>query len=256
MSSDKLCYMQDKSCGGCCYDDISEMGKEGLGEIFRYRRLCFKMFLNGRNDVAGYDSEISKREKIATIETDGVNIACAYLGFLNDRETHVGCLAHPEMNGGVDLRDHGFYRSAKLCEDFFCSTAELYQSLTLQEKELFKVLVSDWTWHELSNRASLLGLMKNFVKGKETIALELKTREIQPKNIVEMKGLIERALEEVKSLEKNTSSQMEPRIQEPDFDKQKSDLKSITLFTKLLKDSAIIFWKSFKKAFLFHNREL
>jgi len=159
-----------------------------------------------------------------------------------------------EMNGGVDLRDHGFYRSAKLCENFFCGTAEMYQTLMLQERELFKILVSDWTWYELSNRASILVLMKNFVKGKETITLELKTREIQPKNIVEMKGLIERTLEEVKSLEKNTSSQTKPKIQEPDFDKQKSDLKSITLFTKLLKDPALVFWKGFKRAFFFRQR--
>ena len=254
MSSDKLCYMQDKSCGGCCYDDISEMGKEGLVDIFRYRHLCFKMFLNGRNDVAGYESEILKREEIATIETDGVSIACAYLGFLNDEETHVGCLAHPEMNGGVDLRDHGFYRSVKLCENFFCSAAELYQSLTLQEKELFKILVSDWTWYELSNRASILGLMNNFVKGKETIASKLKTKEIQPKNIVEMKGLVERVLEEVKSLEKNPLSQVELKIQEPDSKKQKPSLKSIALFIKTLKDSALIFWKGFKKAFFFGHR--
>lgn len=240
--------MQDKSCGGCCYDDILELGKEELADIFRYRRLCFKIFLNGRNDVTGYESEISKREEIATIETDGVNnVACAYLGFLNDEETHIGCLAHPEMNRGVDLRDHGFCRSAKLCENFFCSAAELYQSLTLEEKELFKILVSDWTWYELSNRASLFGLMKDFVKEKETIALKLKTRKTQPKNIVEMKDLIKMTLEEVKSLEKNRLSQKEPKIQEPDFDKQKSNPKSIALFIKLLRDSALIFWKGFKK---------
>ena len=141
MSSDKLCYMQDKSCGGCCCDDILEIDKERLVEIFRYRRLCFKVFLNGKNDIAGYESAISKREEIATIETDGVkSVACAYLGFLNDEETHIGCLAHPQMNGGVDLRDYGFYRSAEICENFFCHAAEIYQGLTSQEKELFKIL--------------------------------------------------------------------------------------------------------------------
>jgi len=64
----------------------------------------------------------------------------AYLGFLNDEETHIGCLAHPQMNGGVDLRDYGFYRSAEICENFFCRAAEIYQGLTSQGKELFKIL--------------------------------------------------------------------------------------------------------------------
>jgi len=40
----------------------------------------------------------------------------------------------------MDLRDYGFYRSAEICENFFCHAAEIYQGLTSQEKELFKIL--------------------------------------------------------------------------------------------------------------------
>lgn len=244
--------MKEKSCGGCCCNDISKMGKEELVKIFRYRRLCFKAFLNGRNDVVGYESQISKREEIATIETHNVNsVACAYLGFLDDEETHLGCLAHPEMNKGVDLRDHGFYRSAKLCENFFCRAAELYQGLTLEEKKLFKILISDWTWYELSNLASLNSLMKDFVKGKETMVLKLKTRKIQPKNIVEMRDLMERSLEELRSLEKNSPSQTESKIRESGSKGKGPNLDSNALFIKPLRDCALIFWKGLKKAFFF-----
>ncbi len=196
MSCDKLCYAKDKSCGGCCYDDISELDRQGLVEIFRFRHQCFKVFLHGRHDVAGYESEISKRENIVTIESDDVNgVACAYLGFINDGETHVGCLAHPEMNQGKDLRNHGFYKSAKLCENFYCKAAELYQTLKSQEKELLSILLSNWTWYEMSDQGSLLSLMRNFLKVKDMIAVKLKTEQIQLKNISEIKGMMEKTLE-------------------------------------------------------------
>lgn len=198
MSCDKLCCMKDKSCGSCCYDDISEVDKQELIEIFRFRRQCFKVFLHGRHDVAGYEFEISKRENIVTIETDDVNgVACAYLGFSNDQETRVGCLAHPEMNQGKDLRNHGFYKSAKLCENFYCKAAELYQTLTSQEKELFRILLSNWTWYEMSDQGSLLSLMRNFLKVKDIIALKLKTEEVQLKDVSELNRLLEKSLVEV-----------------------------------------------------------
>jgi hypothetical protein len=44
---------------------------------------------------------------------------CAFLGFLDDAETRVGCLAHPKATGGADLRDCGVY-DARICETFFC----------------------------------------------------------------------------------------------------------------------------------------
>lgn len=257
MNQEKLCYMQDKSCGGCCYDDISEVDREGLVDIFRYRRQYFKAFLNGRHDVAGYESEISKREKIATIETDGVSVACAYLGFLNDQESHVGCLAHPEMNGGMDLRDHGFYKSAKLCENFFCGAAELYQSLTPQEKELFNILISHWTWYELSNRASVLGLIRGFVKCKERVISRLKNEEFQSKNMIEIKGLIERTLEELRSSEKDLKAHADlSEIQRSHCRKQEQSTKSgLRFFTvKPFKGLIAVFWKGFKEAFFIRYR--
>lgn len=44
---------------------------------------------------------------------------CPMLGFLDSERTRVGCLAHPKVTGGPDLRDCGVY-SASVCEQFEC----------------------------------------------------------------------------------------------------------------------------------------
>jgi hypothetical protein len=44
---------------------------------------------------------------------------CPFLGYLDDRRARVGCLAHPLVTGGPDLRDCGAY-DARTCDSFFC----------------------------------------------------------------------------------------------------------------------------------------
>jgi hypothetical protein len=44
---------------------------------------------------------------------------CPLLGFLDEAETRIGCLAHPLVTGGPDLRDAGVY-DVITCESFLC----------------------------------------------------------------------------------------------------------------------------------------
>ena len=44
---------------------------------------------------------------------------CPLLGYLDEAETRVGCLAHPAATGGPDLRDCGAY-DVLVCDTFFC----------------------------------------------------------------------------------------------------------------------------------------
>ncbi len=44
---------------------------------------------------------------------------CPLLGYLDDAATRVGCLAHPAVTGGVDLRACGAY-DARTCDAFLC----------------------------------------------------------------------------------------------------------------------------------------
>ncbi len=75
---------------------------------------------------------------------------CSFLGFLDDAETRIGCLAHPLSTGGVDLRDCGVY-DARVCETFFCPShswfseeeAELVAEVCAGDAYLYGLVVTD-----------------------------------------------------------------------------------------------------------------
>ncbi|HYO53873.1 hypothetical protein [Archangium sp.] len=65
---------------------------------------------------------------------------CPLLGFLDAEHTRVGCLGHPKVTGGVDLRDCGVYR-ADICETFTCPS---FTWLTDAQARLVQAACADW----------------------------------------------------------------------------------------------------------------
>lgn len=65
---------------------------------------------------------------------------CPLLGFLDAERTQVGCLGHPKVTGGVDLRDCGVYR-ADICETFTCPS---FTWLTDAQARLVQAACADW----------------------------------------------------------------------------------------------------------------
>jgi hypothetical protein len=65
---------------------------------------------------------------------------CPLLGFLDAEHTQVGCLGHPKVTGGVDLRDCGVYR-ADICETFTCPS---FTWLTDAQARLVQAACADW----------------------------------------------------------------------------------------------------------------
>jgi hypothetical protein len=65
---------------------------------------------------------------------------CPLLGFLDAEHTRVGCLGHPRVTGGVDLRDCGVYR-ADICETFTCPS---FTWLTDAQARLIQAACADW----------------------------------------------------------------------------------------------------------------
>jgi hypothetical protein len=65
---------------------------------------------------------------------------CPLLGFLDAEHTRVGCLGHPKVTGGVDLRDCGVYR-ADICETFTCPS---FTWLTDAQARLVQAACPDW----------------------------------------------------------------------------------------------------------------
>jgi hypothetical protein len=75
---------------------------------------------------------------------------CALLGFLDEGERRIGCLAHPAATGGPDLRDCGAY-DASICESFLCPSfswiseeeAAIAEGATQGDFHLYGLVVTD-----------------------------------------------------------------------------------------------------------------
>nr|WP_254625322.1 MULTISPECIES: hypothetical protein [unclassified Myxococcus] len=65
---------------------------------------------------------------------------CPLLGFLDKERKQVGCLGHPKVTGGPDLRDCGVYRSS-VCETFTCPS---FGWLTDAQARLVLAACADW----------------------------------------------------------------------------------------------------------------
>jgi hypothetical protein len=65
---------------------------------------------------------------------------CPLLGFLDKAQRQVGCLGHPKVTGGADLRDCGVYR-ASICETFTCPS---YGWLEDAQARLVHAACPDW----------------------------------------------------------------------------------------------------------------
>nr|WP_255203947.1 hypothetical protein [Myxococcus sp. AM011] len=70
---------------------------------------------------------------------DAVRV-CPLLGFLDRERKQVGCLGHPKVTGGADLRDCGVYRSS-VCETFTCPS---FGWLTDAQAKLVLAACADW----------------------------------------------------------------------------------------------------------------
>jgi hypothetical protein len=124
-----------KSCGACCglynYQDNS---RELLIKRLRRRTECFAAL---RDDPDLYRREVAAFEGAKLYETI---YNCEFLGFVDKDHKRVGCLLHPDINEGRDLREISFY-GEELCRQHLCPS---YEKLTTAEKEVVIRLLNDW----------------------------------------------------------------------------------------------------------------
>ncbi|MBN1254974.1 MAG: hypothetical protein JXA50_06845 [Deltaproteobacteria bacterium] len=131
-----LCQPDEcKSCGACCglynYQDNSRVV---LTERLRRGTECFAAF---HSNPDRYRHEAAALEGPKLYETI---YNCEFLGFIDEGHKRVGCLLHPQLNKGTDLRGISFY-GADLCRQHLCPS---HEKLTAIEKEVVIRLLDDW----------------------------------------------------------------------------------------------------------------
>lgn len=126
------------SCGACC----------GLYNFARHDRASVSQTLARAREVLTRTepTPTAFREAAQRLRSEGADPlfpmvrVCPLLGFLDDDHGRVGCLAHPLVTGGRDLRDCGAY-TADICQTFLCPS---HSWLTDAQAMLIRRACPDW----------------------------------------------------------------------------------------------------------------
>lgn len=126
------------SCGACC----------GLYNFRDHSRAALRRALDRRTDVlrdlprdpAAWRAAARSLRRWDRDPLFPPVRLCPLLGFVDEARTQVGCLAHPAVNDGVDLRDCGAY-DARTCQSFECPS---FLWLNAPQARLVRAALPDW----------------------------------------------------------------------------------------------------------------
>lgn len=129
----------EKSCGACCglynwYDHF----KDTLEALLHKKTDLFQSLVRNSASFDVYQQKIAK--VLAQSKLFETIYNCEFLGFIDEQRKRVGCLLHPMVNNGEDLRDHSFY-GKELCASHECPS---YAHLTQEEKKAVIYGSDDW----------------------------------------------------------------------------------------------------------------
>lgn len=128
----------EKSCGACC----------GLYNRHDHSRETLISFLRRRTSLffsMGKDIDFDEYRRLEEISDSNPKLLesiynCEFLGFIDGDDKRVGCLLHPSINQGVNLREYSFY-GPELCARHFCPS---YAHLTAVEQSAVFMALDDW----------------------------------------------------------------------------------------------------------------
>jgi hypothetical protein len=144
----RLCQRATASCGACCglYNRADPSRPAVRAELRRRTRALAGL----PPTPAAFRAAAAALEAAAPAPLFPSVRVCPLLGFLDAGETRVGCLAHPAVTGGPDLRDCGVY-DATICESFLCPSfswlseeeAAIAEAATAADPWLYGLVVTD-----------------------------------------------------------------------------------------------------------------
>ena len=127
-----------KSCGACCgLYNWKDHSRKTIGQMLVRRTALFRSCGNNpfryrrRHSAETIPSNPKLSEEIYN---------CEFLGFLDSPRRRIGCLLHPSLHGGEDLREGSFYGRA-LCAEHLCPS---HTHLTPVEQGSVVAALEDW----------------------------------------------------------------------------------------------------------------
>jgi hypothetical protein len=134
-----LCQRQGASCGACCgLYNRADLSRAAVREDLR--RSTALLARTPRTPEAFRAAAAERARQLPAPVFPSIRI-CPLLGFLDAAEERVGCLAHPKVTGGVDLRSCGVY-DVLTCDAFLCPS-----HAHLREEEALLVAAAAGDFH-------------------------------------------------------------------------------------------------------------
>jgi hypothetical protein len=113
----KLCQRPGATCGACCgLYNRADLSRAAVRSELRRRTRALAEVPRTAEGFRAAAAGILRGAPAPLFPSVRV---CALLGFLDAAETRIGCLGHPLVTGGADLRDCGVYDTS-ICESFLC----------------------------------------------------------------------------------------------------------------------------------------
>ncbi|HET6922650.1 MAG TPA: hypothetical protein VFI16_05835, partial [Anaeromyxobacteraceae bacterium] len=132
-----LCQREGASCGACCgLYNRRDPSRAALEATMRRRTEWLAVVPRSEGAFRIAAARLAPLEPPPLFASVRV---CPLLGFLDAAESRIGCLAHPAVTGGPDLRDAGVY-GAQTCESFMCPS---HAWLSEEEAELVALACGD-----------------------------------------------------------------------------------------------------------------
>lgn len=143
-----LCQRGAASCGACCgLYNRRDLSREAVHALLVRRTRALARAPHTPEAFRAAAAALGEDEEEPLFPSVRV---CPLLGYLDAGQARVGCLAHPAVTGGVDLRDCGAY-DRLVCDGFLCPShawlsaaeAELAADLCAGDPYLYGLVVTD-----------------------------------------------------------------------------------------------------------------
>jgi len=170
----------EKSCGACCgLYNWKDHSRPAIEAILDLQTAMFAPFQKSESDFDRYRelraSALNNEKLFETIYN------CEFIGFIDSERHRVGCMLHPMVTGGCDLRDHCFY-GAEICSGHFCPG---YSCFTTAQQRSVVNATSDWYLYGLT--ITDIDLVKEFFKHVEdSIGESIKEKKLADAAIAEV----------------------------------------------------------------------
>ncbi len=133
-----LCQQGEASCGACCgIYNRADLSRATLTAELRRRSRHLAGVPRTREAFRAAAAHLAEAGPAPLFPSVRV---CPLLGFLDEGESRIGCLAHPKVTGGADLRDCGVY-DVTTCDAFLCPS---HAWLSEEEAALAAAVTGDY----------------------------------------------------------------------------------------------------------------